>query len=364
MRLFTGNHEVRVKTERGMFAGYFDSESAALSAVERLDDYTAAWATLNPLRADALTPETAINPAELVRTRNTAADEHISRCEWLLLDFDPERPAGVGSTDAEKAAAHQQAEQCRAALAGMGWPSPTVIDSGNGYHLRYRIDLPNDAAATALVRAVLHLLAARYPMLDTTNYNAARVAKLPGSWARKGRNTLERPHRKSVTLEHCGGIVDEESLRQIAGDTSATECAAPEEVTSDEAKAALEWLLDYLAHHELVERTSARRITGGWRVGIFCPLTEADTSPHDEGSETSTVLQIIDGRLSFSCAHNTCKRLERNTAVFKREMWRRRGAFRREPADLTVVIGKCSVTGVTRVTVTSYMTRFKNLEEQ
>lgn len=136
MNIFAGTHEVRTKTASGVFAGYFDSEVAALSAVERLGNYSAAWATLNPLRSDVLTPDTTINPTELVRTYNTAADSHIARREWLLLDFDPPRPTETNSTDAEKAAAHQQAEQCRDELTAMGWPVPMVLDSGNGYHLR------------------------------------------------------------------------------------------------------------------------------------------------------------------------------------------------------------------------------------
>jgi hypothetical protein len=124
MSLFTGTHEVRVKTAAGIYAGYFDSEVAALSAVERLGNYTAAWATLNPLAADALTPDTAMNPAELVRRYNTAADSNILRRDWLLLDFDPPRQKDSNSTDEEKAAAHQQAEQCRDELTAMGWPTP------------------------------------------------------------------------------------------------------------------------------------------------------------------------------------------------------------------------------------------------
>jgi hypothetical protein len=139
----SGTHEVRVKAAAGIFAGYFDSEVAALSAVERLGNYTAAWATLNPLAVDGLTPDTLINPAELVRTYNTAADSHILRREWLLLDFDPPRPKDSNSTGEEKTAAHEQAEQCRDALTAMGWPAPTVIDSGNGYHLRHHINLPD-----------------------------------------------------------------------------------------------------------------------------------------------------------------------------------------------------------------------------
>jgi P4 family phage/plasmid primase-like protien len=322
--LFAGIHEVRTKTEAGILAGYFDSEAAALSAVECLGDYAAAWATLNPLSADALTADTIINPAELVRSYNTAADAHVGRREWLLLDFDPPRPAGTNSTDAEKVAAHQQAEQCHDALTAMGWPVPWVIDSGNGFHLRYRINLPNDAASHGLVRSLLHSLAGRYLMLDTTNHNAARVAKLPGTWTRKGEHSTERPHRVSASLSEGSGMVTAAQLEAVAGDVTAAEYAAPHDVTSDEAKAAREWLLGYLEHYELVSRTDARRITGGWKIGIFCPLTEADAQPHDERDETSTILQIINGKLAFKCSHHTCEKQERKTTVFKQEMANRK----------------------------------------
>ncbi len=207
MSLFHGTHEVRVKTMTGTYAGYFSEEAAALAAVSHLENYTAAGATLNPLRADALTPDTVINPTELVRTYTAAADSHIDRREWLMLDFDPPRPTGTNSTDAEKALAHQQAEECRADLTSMGWPTPNVIDSGKGYHLRYRISLPNYAASHELVRSVLHSLKEQYGMLDVTNFNAARVAKLPRTWARKGESTAERPHRMSVLLSEGSGSV-------------------------------------------------------------------------------------------------------------------------------------------------------------
>lgn len=238
--MFTGIHEVRVMQDQGrIYAGYFDSEVAALSAVEQLGSYKAAWATLNPLRADALTPDTTINPTNLVRTHHSAADEHIDRREWLLLDFDAERPdTGQPATDAEKAVAREQAEQCRDELAAMGWPAPTVIDSGNGFHLRYRIHLPNDAAANELVRGVLRSLSARYTMLDTTNFNAARVAKLPCTWARKGAATPERPHRQSALLAAGSDeAVSEAQLSAIAPQcANGREYEPPQEITSDEAK--------------------------------------------------------------------------------------------------------------------------------
>jgi P4 family phage/plasmid primase-like protien len=277
-----------------------------------------------------LTPDTVLNPSELVRSSTTVADAHIARREWLLLDFDPVRTSGKksdNSSDPEKAGAFAQAEECRAELAALGWPAPLVVDSGNGYHLRFRIELPNDAPALALVQGVLRSLKARYSMLDVTPSNAGRVAKLPNTWARKGEPSAERPHRLAALLSECAGAVTEAQLRAIENDhtggTDFTEATHANVQSPADAKIAREWLLGYLEHFELAHRTEARRITGGFKVGIYCPLTDADTSPHDEGGETSTVLSIIDGRLAFKCSHNTCESQERNTAAFKAEMARR-----------------------------------------
>jgi P4 family phage/plasmid primase-like protien len=342
-RLFSGIHEVRVKTAGAVFAGYFDNEEAALIAVEKLPDYKAAWATLNPLGPDALTADTTINPGALVRSFNVAADEHIALREWLLLDFDPARPTGTNSTNEEKASAYAQAEECRNELTVLGWPLPTVIDSGNGYHLRHRINLPNDAGAHELVRSVLRSLKARYAMLDVTPSNAGRVAKLPDTWARKDAHTEERPHRKSAMLSEGSGTLTAAQLTAIAGDVVAgAEYPTTQEVGSAEAKAARAWLLGYIAHYELVSRTEPRRVLGGWKIGVFCPLTETDAQPHDEGlGETSTIVQIINGKLSFKCSHNTCTQRERKTAAFKSEMAKRNPLpYLPEPGrDAEVVFG-------------------------
>jgi hypothetical protein len=77
-------------------------------------------------------------------------------------------------------------------------------DSGNGAHLLYRIELPNDEAATALVKSCLSVLDALFSdpvvSVDAANFNAARIWKLYGTTSKKGDNTTERPHRKSALL--------------------------------------------------------------------------------------------------------------------------------------------------------------------
>ena len=79
-----------------------------------------------------------------------------------------------------------------------------MADSGNGAHLLYRLDLPNDQFATDLIQRVLGGIAARCAPddvdIDLTVYNPARICKLYGTMARKGDSTADRPHRRSCIL--------------------------------------------------------------------------------------------------------------------------------------------------------------------
>ena len=68
------------------------------------------------------------------------------------------QPSGIGATDEHKQAAHKVALKIYDYLKKRGWPEPIVADSGNGYHLIYRIDLPSDDGG--LIEKVLAALAA------------------------------------------------------------------------------------------------------------------------------------------------------------------------------------------------------------
>src|SRR5262249_43749118 len=87
-------------------------------------------------------------------------------------------------------------------LSGLGWPKPVVADSGNGYHLLYRIDLPTDDGG--LVKRVLASLAHRFDTvavkIDQQVFNPSRIVKLYGTMARKGDNLADRPHRWTEVL--------------------------------------------------------------------------------------------------------------------------------------------------------------------
>ena len=131
----------------------------------------------------------------------SATDGVILHRRWLLVDIDAARPdPNQPSTDAEHAAAERMANAVAHELGvGHDWPEPVVVDSGNGWHLLYRIDLPNSTLAKALVRDTLRALATKFndatATIDLTVHNASRISKLPGTLVRKGTSTPERPHR-------------------------------------------------------------------------------------------------------------------------------------------------------------------------
>src|SRR5262249_53445848 len=167
------------------------------------------YLTLNPVN-----PELLARAGNRVKpfAKHTTKDSDILRRRWLPLDFDPKRPAGVSSTEGEHGLALERASNCRQWLKQMGWPDPIMADSGNGGHLLYRIELPNDANSTSLVKRVLEALALRFSdqdvELDCKTYNPARIWKVYGTLAAKGDSTPERPHRLSKVLQHPTRLED------------------------------------------------------------------------------------------------------------------------------------------------------------
>lgn len=214
----------------GTAAGYFDNHEAAVKAAVKLSGHAPGiYITLNP-----------VDPALLARAANrldprakhTTNDAEITARRWLLLDFDPVRPAGISSSAAEHTATLERALVVRDWLNSQGWPAPVYADSGNGAHLLYHIaDLLNDADSKTLIEAVLKTLASRFDdervKIDTGVFNASRISKLYGTQACKGDSLPDRPHRMARILEspETPSPVDLEHLRALVPPPAAA--AAP-----------------------------------------------------------------------------------------------------------------------------------------
>jgi hypothetical protein len=151
----------------------------------------------------------------------SAANPDILSRKWLLVDVDAIRLADTNSTDAEKEVAGDLAWECYGYLTDLGWCQPVVVDSGNGWHLLYPIDLPNDKLSHAIQKKALAALASRFDrpgaQIDRSVHNASRISKLPGSWVRKGPESDDRPWRMArIMLEPAvRGVVTVEQLQAL-----------------------------------------------------------------------------------------------------------------------------------------------------
>jgi hypothetical protein len=141
----------------------------------------------------------AVNP--LLPGAPNARKAAMANRRWLFIDIDPVRPKDEAATNAEKLEACVVAGAIVNHLNNAGWPDPIMIDSGNGWHLYYRIDLPNDEPSHLIVRNVLRHLGGMFSSqqgkIGVECHNADRLAKIPGTMAMKGSNTPERPHRQA-----------------------------------------------------------------------------------------------------------------------------------------------------------------------
>jgi hypothetical protein len=262
-------------------AGYFNSPSAAATALAGLEgDYLGVYLTPNPVHPDLLARSAnRITPWAQV----TSMDPDVTRRHWLLIDVDPVRPTGISATDAEHNAAHAMAQQVMGYLSLLyGFCEPMYNDSGNGAHILYPINEPNNEEVRDALHKFLKCLSAKFSnaavKVDTTVFNAARIWRVPGTWSRKGDSVPERPHRKARIVQHVHHL-DRVTLARVHAFI-----AAHEALLSDKdrptgvlaSKTAGEYPADE-RKYKLLNDHAMRRIPE-W-VPVFFP----DARPYKEG---------------------------------------------------------------------------------
>ena len=297
--------EVRALTDQFTHSGYFSDRDALIRAVEPLDTDSSVhgiYVTLNEVNPALLSRRANRIKMRLGKKDSTTSDVDILRRRWLPIDIDPLRPSGVSSTDEEHDLALTKADEVARWITGLGFPDPVRADSGNGAHLLYRIDLPNDDAALALVKGCLTTLDALFSdervTVDTANFNAARIWKLYGTVSRKGDSTPERPHRRSRILSAPDelSVVTPDQLRDLAArlPTEQHAQAQPASVKGKGFDLRL-WLSD----HNISVR-SEKPYNGGTLFTLDqCPFSSA----HKEGA---FAVQFGNGAVFAGCKHTSC----------------------------------------------------------
>ena len=289
--------------KKRLLGGWFrDPEKAANLAVQI--EAEGIYTTLNPCTDGLLARANQRLKANVDRT----ADSHIERIKNLLIDIDPVRPAGISSTDEEHEDALRIAQCVKAHLTTEGWPEPLVGDSGNGAHLIYPLDLPNNEETKNLLKSALKALALEHqePLgrlnleIDQVVFNPARLTKLYGTMVRKGENTQDRPHRlaRIISLPNTRQTVPLDLLKKLAATIPGREKPQAEKPEATSGRFDVE---SYLTRYG-VNLVQVKPHGGGV---LFC-LQECLFDPSHNGNEAA-IGQTGEGKLFYHCFHNSCK---------------------------------------------------------
>jgi hypothetical protein len=280
--------------------GYYDNLAAAVDDAVILDadeDVTGVYVTLNEVK-----PACLARAANHYKQHTTAtSDKDIERRRWLPLDFDPSRPAGTSSSDEELAAAKDRVNLVSESLRAKGWSEPIFALSGNGAHLLYAIDLPNDPKAKSLVEQCLRALDFQYGdenvAIDTSVSNAARIWRLYGTKACKGDDLPDRPHRRSAIISAPAerSVVSLALLQQLSN-TAPSERKAQSPANRADACD----LEDFITRNEIEVIRSSDWDGGHKWMLASCPFD----SSHNNGS--AALLQFPNGAIAFKCFHDSC----------------------------------------------------------
>ena len=120
----------------------------------------------------------------------------------MMVDVDRTDKLGKANpaTDDELVRAECLAHEISAYLAEREFGLPHKVMSGNGYHLYYPIDLPNNDDTADLIESTLDTLAEKFNTedfeVDTVVFDAARITKVIGTTAIKGEQSQNRPWRE------------------------------------------------------------------------------------------------------------------------------------------------------------------------
>jgi len=293
--------EVRIpKTKAGTISGYFNDTGIAAALIAKENGrHQSIYMTVNP-----------INPDLMARAENklgygsflTTSDADIKRRRWFLLDFDPNRPAGISSSQEEYLASADRADTVVEWLTSIGWPEPIRANSGNGVHVMYRVDEPNDDATRIDFEYALKMLSSIFSddkvKVDVTVFNASRVWKIYGTVSMKGSDTADRPHRVAM-FTHVPKelkLLTREQIDNVARPLRDAKSDEYRDMTGEYIGDMVKWLTD--RGQKIV--SGPRPMFGNegqkWIISK-CPFNETHSDP---------MVGLVNNRPVYRCLHDSC----------------------------------------------------------
>lgn len=293
--------EVRCLEANGkrVSSGYFRDVEVMLDQLSRLNSIDSnVYITLNNIKPECYSREQ--RDRFITNTKVQTSDNDICGYEWLFIDADPKRPAGVSSTDEQLNQAKSIGNKVYVFMKNLGFNEPITAMSGNGIHLLYKIRLRNSDENKALIKNCLLVLDMLFSNdcvdIDKTNFNPARICKLYGTVARKGSNTAENPHRMSRLLsEGSKEPTDKAYLEKLAAMLPVPEKPQKYNGYRPNEFDLEEWLIKYGLRYQKTNYSD----------GIKYILEQCPFDSNHKGKD-ACIFQARSGAIGFHCFHNSC----------------------------------------------------------
>ena len=294
--------EIRCLDGKKTYSGYYKSVENIIRDIDPLSERPnmQIYFVLNSINADCYDRDQKEHIREL--PKNTTSDNDIEGRRFILIDFDPKRPAGVGSTDKQLELAHHVAVDSYRFLLNQGLYEPIVSKSGNGYHILIPVEMDNTQENTKLVERFLKAMAMMFQTpkvdIDLKVFNASRICKLYGTYAKKGSNTPEHPWRLAEIVRHPDTV--KPNRREYIEKIAALYPEEKPQPTKENNYGQSQFdLMDFFSRHNIEYR--AVKTAGGTRYILKeCPFDSGHKDPD------SMVFQHDNGALAFCCLHNSC----------------------------------------------------------
>lgn len=293
--------EVRIvdNAYKRTYSGYFTDVNTLLNEIRKYDNCNI-YFTLN-----------AINPAcydreqhdrIVTKPKSTTSDNDIVGRDWILIDIDTKKPSDTNSTDEEKEMAKEVVNNVFKFLRDEGFEKPVVCDSGNGFHLLYKIAMKNSNENTTICKEFLQVLDMLFSNpnveIDCSTFNSSRICKLYGTFSRKGSNTKKRPQRESKILRIPDEIkiTPNEYFAKVAAMLPKPEQPSKSNYYNNE-KFDLE---AFLNKHHIAVRNIVRTSSFTKYILDECPFNSSHRAPD------SAIFEMSNGGLGFKCLHSSC----------------------------------------------------------
>jgi hypothetical protein len=230
----------------------------------------------------------------------------------LMIDFDRKTKNGNAS-DEERSAIEQVTQEAKEWLCGILGSEPLVADTGNGFHLVFKVQpFAADERAMALLKECILAVKARFEKpglnleIDTSVAEPEQLTRCYGTWNRKFPDTPGRPQRQSWVLSAPAkwNPVDRSRLELLAAEAPAPETSRSRQRKGCSLPALREDfdIYDLCDHYDLEIEEEFEKGGNTYFVLSECPMA----GKRHSGDRAKSCL-IVGDTLGFKCFSDECE---------------------------------------------------------